>query len=167
MKRALLLFVSLLLISSVAMADHIGIYSDASGSSCVLAPGFTTSAVVVHKFTTGTTGSLFGISTAHAPGSAIFSFSSPYETLCINPPCPYSYGACVQSIVVGTITGILVAGGYLEVVGAGTLATPVALDCSQADHPATGGRGLIASSGDCEPLAVENSTWGSVKALYR
>lgn len=39
MKRMLLLLLSLLLASTVAMADHIGIYSDESGGTCFLGSG--------------------------------------------------------------------------------------------------------------------------------
>lgn len=171
MKLLLLLVISILLVANVAQADFIGIYTDASGTTCTLASGFSTTATVIHKQTPGTIGSLFGISTASAPGSTLFAFNSSYTSVCVNPPCPFLYGACVQgSIVVGTIVAALGNTGFLEVVGVGGNATPIVVDCNQEAHSALGGRGYINSfPPECTPgdIAVENSTWGSVKALYR
>jgi hypothetical protein len=69
-------------------------------------------------------------------------------------------------MIVGTITGMFTQ-GYIEVVGAHDQPTPVYMDCSGNPNPATGGRAYIGSEDVCEPLAIESSTWGRVKALYR
>ncbi len=168
------LVVLMLLVANVALADHLGIYSDATGSSCQLAPGFGTTATVIHKFSAGTTSSIFGVSAANAPGSTIFAFNSNSQTFCCCPPCPNYYNGCVTgSIVVGTITAILGPTGYIEVVGAGNFPTgdfpvPLVANCNQGSNSATGGRGYLGAPGTCEPaLPVDTSTWGSVKALYR
>lgn len=166
--KLLLLVTSILLVANVAMADHIGIYSDATGSSCVLAPGFSTTATLIHRFSAGSDASLFIVSATNAPGSSIFGINSPYQTLCINPPCPFSYGGCYQTLVLGTIIANLGTTGYIEVVGVNN-ALPAVLDCNQGEHTATGGRGYLGvSTGDCSPpVPVEGSTWGAVKSLYR
>jgi hypothetical protein len=52
MKRMLLLLVSLLLVSSVAMADHIGIYR--CDGTTVFSHGITITNSVIHKFSSAT-----------------------------------------------------------------------------------------------------------------
>ena len=51
MKKVLLLMVAVLMVSSVAMADHFGVYADNTGASCSLAVGFQsgTTAAVIEK----------------------------------------------------------------------------------------------------------------------
>ena len=121
MKRMLLILVSLLLISSVAMADHISIYSDATGTSCYLgniAGQFSTTATVIHKFTVGATGSLFDISVP--PGTALFSFNTPYVPVPVVQPVGIAlgYGQCLSgTIVLGTMLAIY-APGTLQIVPA-------------------------------------------------
>src|SRR5262245_55597821 len=172
--KTLLLVILMLLVATVAMADHIGIYTDATGSSCQLSPGFNTTATIIHKFATGATSSIFKVSTANAPGSIIFSL--PFGgAVCVVDPCPFLYFECkTGSIVLGTLTAMLGSSGYIEVVGAGSypqgdFPVPLVGDCSQGLVPATGGRAYLGSSpGTCDPaLPTEASTWGSVKALYR
>ena len=49
-------------------------------------------------------------------------------------------------------------------------ATVLGVDCSFEGYPGTGGRVLVNANESCpceQPLAVEESTWGRVKALYR
>ena len=161
----------MLMVANVAKADFIGIYTNASGAGCTFAPGFNSTATVIHRLTTGTTGSLFGLSTANAPGSTIFAFNSPYASVCVNPPCPFLYGGCLSTdVVVGTITMVFGNSGYIEVVGVGGNVTPIIVDCNQSVHTAQGGFGYINFFPvECTPgdLPVESSTWGSVKALYR
>lgn len=169
--KLLLLVTSILLVANVAMADHIGIYTDATGSSCQLAPGFTTSPTVIQMLNPGSVGSQFAISAANAPGSTILAFSSPYQSVCVNPPCPFLYGGCLSgSIVIGTITAILGSTGYIEIIGAGTNPTPLVVGCNNAVQTAFAGQGWLSPvQGECPPgaLPTESSTWGSVKALYR
>ena len=160
--------------ASAAMADHIGIYSDATGSTCTLTPGFSSTATVIHKFNAGATSLLFGISAANAPGTIIFSAPTS-NVLCVVDPCPYVYNGCQSgSIILGTITALYGSTGYIEVVGAGNYPTgnypvPLVVDCNQQSHAATGGRAYIGTApGPCDPpLPTEPSTWGSVKSLYR
>src|SRR5689334_14481669 len=105
MKRMLLLLVSLLLISNVAMADHIGIYSDATGVSCSLGPAgvVSTNVTIIHKFSAGTTGSHFRAS--FPAGTNIFSFTTPWVSVPnsdVAADMMLSYGQCLfGSFVVG------------------------------------------------------------------
>lgn len=150
----------LLLGASPVSADHIGIYADATGTSCVLAGGLTSTATIIHTSSEGSIGSQFQVGVANAPGSVVLAISSPFQAVCINPPCPFLYGGCAQSVVVGTLIALLEP-GYIEVVSA------LSMGCNETENPTTGGRAYIGGTGDCSPLAAEPSTWGRVKALYR
>jgi hypothetical protein len=167
MKKVLLLMVAVLMVSSVAMADHIGVYSDASGTSCSLAAGFNTTNAVIHKFTIGATGSRFKVTVP--AGTAVFSFSTPYTPVGnITSDLSLGYGQCLSgSIVLGNIIAQFTAGTG-AVVAADLQPFILYTNCLFAELPATGGTYYVGSTGDClEPNATEPSTWGSVKALYR
>ena len=173
MKRLLLLLVSLLLISSVALADHIGIYSDASGESCSLgniAGQFSTTATVIHKFATGAVGSRFKIT--FPPGTAFFAFNTPFVVVGVAPTdLSLGYRECRS--------GCIVLGNLLAIYGAGTIQVQPAdgqisilyADCALVEKPATGGVASVSAIGPCEfagcTVPVESWTWGSVKSLYR
>ena len=171
MKRTLLLSICALMIASAASADHIGIFSDASGTSCNLGPiagQFSATATVIHKFAVGAVGSLFNIT--FPPGSTFFQFNSPYYA-CDPGPCTgqisLGYGQCrSDSIVLGTLLAIY-GTGTLSIVPADGQASVRYADCSFQEHDATGGQAYVGTGGECPPFAVEPSTWGSVKALYR
>ncbi len=167
MKRMLLLLVSLLLISSVAMADHIGIYSDATGSSCYLGPAgaFNPTATIIQKFSSGATGSRFKASLP--VGSNFFGFNTPYVPVgVLTSDLSLGYGTCLAgSIVLGTVIAIY-GPGQVNIVPAETFPNIIYTNCSFGEFPATGGTGYV-GSGECNDFAVEASTWGGVKALYR
>lgn len=168
MKKVLLLMVAVLCIASVSMADHISVYSDASGASCALgAAGAFLQPAVIHKLTPGTTGSRFKI--LIPAGSSIFGFNTIYVPVGnVQTDLSLGYGVCLTGAnVIGTMAGIFTA-GTLEVVAADLQPTILVTDCSAAELVATGGKAYVAGTGDCaEPNATENSTWGQVKALYR
>lgn len=175
MKRTLLLTICALMIASVAMADHIGIFSDATGQSCNLgniAGQFSSSATVIHQFASGATGSRFRIQ--FPAGTLFFSFNN--TTMCGTQvgtavsDISISYCACLSgNIVLGNILAVYGA-GTLEIRPADTVNNILYTDCSFVEHAATGGtasvNGIIICY-DGDPLAVESSTWGSVKSLYR
>ena len=169
MKKLLLLTLCLSLVSSAAFADHIGVFSDASGTACNLgAPGqFSPTATVIHKFTTGATGSRFKV--AFPAGTAFFGFNTPYVTIgALNTDLSVAYGQCVYGeIVLGTINAVYAAGtGKVEKAEL----QPIILytNCLFAELEATGGLFTVAAGGNiCISTPVEPSTWGSVKALYR
>jgi len=170
MKKVLLLMVAVLMISSVAMADHIGVYTDNTGASCNfgnIAGNFNPSATVIHKFTTGATGSRFKVT--FPAGTAFFGFNTPYVPVgALNSDLSLGYGQCLSgSIVLGTINAIY-QNGTGQVEKADLQAIILYTNCLFAELPATGGLFYIgATNPNCGEVATEQSTWGSVKALYR
>jgi len=168
MRKALLLAISILLIASTAIADHIGIYRDSSGQSCRLDPGYSTNGTIIHKFSLGATGSTFRVDLSHAPGSTFIAFHSPFVPIGDLPTgISIGYGGrCTTgNIVVGTIEAML-SPGYLEVAPKIGFTVIEYTDCAGM-YSATGGRAFIGDDGDCVTVATEQSTWGHVKALYR
>jgi hypothetical protein len=166
MKKVLILIVPLLMVANVAAADHIGIYRDASGTSCLLTPGFTTTTAVIHIYSLGATGVRFRVDFANAPGSVFFAFSTPYVPVgALDTDLSIGYGACLSpTIMIGTIV-MLLNSGYLDVKPAIGFANILYTDCDFAEKLATGGRAW--TEFDYCAFAVEPATWGKVKALYR
>jgi hypothetical protein len=171
MKRMLLLLVSILLSYSVAKAGPIGVYNDATSSSCQFATGFTSSATVVHRCTYGATGSRFKVTLP--AGSAFFGFNTGFvPTGTLTSDLSLWYGQCLNgNIVLGTIIAIL-AFGEVRVQAADGFANITYTNCLSAELPEAGNVAWVgipggSFCGDCTPLPVESSTWGSVKALYR
>jgi hypothetical protein len=165
MRKLLLFVVAGLMISSAAMADNISVYSDCTGASCELAVGFTSTVAVVHKFTTGATGVRFKATLPD--GSSFFSFSTSYVPLgSLTSDLSVGYGQClVGTICVGNIVAILNP-GTLSTTAADGFTTIIYTDCVFAEKPAFGGDAYVGTTGQC-PLPTQQSTWGSVKALYR
>ena len=169
MKRLLLLISCLLVISSASWADHFGVYSDGTGTSCALgniAGQFSPTATVIHRFTAGATGSRFKVT--FPPGTAFFGFNTPYVPVgALNSDLSLGYGQCLSGmIVLGTINAVYGAGtGTVEKADL----QPIILftDCVFAELPATGGNFYVGGSDYCGSTPVEPSTWGSVQALYR
>jgi hypothetical protein len=170
MKKVLLLMVAVLMVSSVAMADHIGIYADNTGASCSLnVAGFSTTPTVIHKFSTGATASRWYIDSSLGGGASILAFTTSYTTVGdIHNDLSVGYGNCFTgSIVLGTLVMTGGAPGQLDVKTAIGQTNIIYTDCSFGEHQATGGTAYINSTGNCHEVATENSTWGQVKALYR
>ena len=172
MKKVLLLMVAVLMISSVAMsAEHIGVYTDGTGTVCALgniAGQFSPSATVVEKSTTGSTGCRFKVT--FPPGTSFFGFNTPWVPIgAINSDLSLAYGSCITgNITLGTINAIYGAG--TGTIGPADLfASIIYTDCSFGEYPATGGYFYVNGTGICEDpgVATEPSTWGQVKALYR
>ena len=169
MTRVLMLAVAILLVGSLAFADHIAPYSDATGSSCNLPAGFSTNTTIIHKFTAGATGSRWKLDLSLAPGSLVFAFNTPYVPIgVVSSDLSLGYGQClVGSIPLGTVVAILNPGA-VSVVPADAFPNIIYTNCLFAELPATGGHASINGDGHgCDFDAVEKSTWGSVKALYR
>ena len=169
MRRMLLLLACFVLISSAAMADHIRVYSDASGASCILAGGFNFTSTILQKFSTGTTGSRFKV--MFPAGSNFFAFNTPFNAVGFLPSdLALDYGQCrTGTVVLGTILANL-SPGYVTVLPADNHTDIVSRDCDLVEQRASGGSACV----DCPPLAdpcsqvaTKPSTWGSVKALYR
>ena len=169
MKRTLLLTICALMIASAAMADHIAIYGDASGSTCNLAPGFSTTATVIEKFSTGTTGSRWRVDTSLCPGSTVFALQTPWVTVgIVTSDISIAFGSCqTGSVVLGTLVANWLPGA-VSIVPAENFANIIYTNCVFAELPATGGHASIGGDGHgCDYDAVQAKTWGSVKALYR
>jgi hypothetical protein len=159
----------LILASSSVLADNIGIYSDATGTSCSLTTGFSTTATVIHKFTLGATGSLFSLE--FPAGSTFIAFAStlPCMSTPITSPTGISLYYCGEcgagSIVLGTIIANLSPGvayvspapGYQDI---------AVYDCQFVGHRAGGGPACVGLPCPCTS-PTDQATLGRVKALYR
>ncbi|HKW14974.1 MAG TPA: hypothetical protein VJS69_10855 [Candidatus Krumholzibacteria bacterium] len=176
MKRPLLLAILSLFIANAAVADQIGIYADATGSSCNLTgTGLTETVAVIHKSTSGAAGSRFRIDHSAATGINVVGMIFPSPSVPIGnieTDMLVDYGGCRNgSILVGSLQIIWSPGasGTLSVVNPQPFRTVVSIHCDFGEYAATGGQASINGASDpCGgPLAVEPSTWGSVKALYR
>jgi hypothetical protein len=163
MKKVVLLTASVLMIGSAAFADHVGVYTDETGSSSDLHCGFNQTATIIHKFTLGTTGLRFKVE--FPPGTAFFSFTTPYVPIgLLLTDLTVGYGQCFSgSIPVGNIVAILPP-GTANVQPANGFPVIITTDCNFDDYAATGGWATI--FGNC-PVATEPTTWGRVKSLYR
>jgi hypothetical protein len=158
--------VAILMVSSVAMADHSGVYSDGTGSSCALASGFNSTASVIEKFSAGSTGSRFKVTLP--AGSNFFSFATIYTPVgSLTSDLSLAYGTCIPgSIVLGQIVAILGVGSG-AVLPADLQSNIIYTNCDFAELPATGGTYYSGTTGNCNEVATEPTTWGQVKALYR
>ena len=165
--RLWLMIGSFLTISTTASADHIGVYSDQSGTSCALAPGFTTSAAVIHNSTAGATGCRFKV--VFPTGTSSVSFSTPYVYVgSLASDLSLAYGQCLSgSIVLGTVTANLASGNGSIQTATGH---PFILytNCLFGEVQATGGSFGVGTTANCDGSgSVQSSTWSEVKALYR
>jgi hypothetical protein len=173
MKKVLLLMVSALMISSVAMATpHFGLYSDCSGTSCVLAGGFTTTNALVEKFAVGTTGCRLKVDMSLAAvGSSIFAFTTPFVPIGnISNDLSLGYGLCIDGTVcLGTLVmSFGVGNSTVSVTKADGFPYIIYTDCAFGEYEGHGGTAYVGNAGDCqEPNPTQPSTWGQVKALYR
>jgi hypothetical protein len=173
MKRPLLLTIGMLFLASAALADHIGIYADDTGTSCNLttSPPLNQASAVIHKFSAGAHGSRFKIDMSAATGIASFiGFVVP------NPFTPIGdartdmtvqYGSCMSgSFLVGHLQLLWGAtpAGTISVVKPDGFTSVLHFDCADVEHPATGGYATIGGVGSTcgEPTAAEASPWGSV-----
>jgi len=166
MKKVLLLMVAVLMVSSVAMADHIGVYSDANGSSCTLTAGFVQFSYVLDKFSLGTSGCRFAVNMG--PNTFV-GFTTPYPAIGsgLTSDLSLAFGVCFNgTIQLGTLAAVWV-GGTAQVIPAQGFANILVTDCTAAAHNATGGTAYVGVTGNCNEVATEPSTWGQVKALYR
>lgn len=175
--RKMLMLCALLLIAlpQIAAADHIGVYSDASGSGCMIAPGISTTSAVVHKFSLGAVGSRFRV--AFPPGTTVYAFNTwnAYPAVGdVQTGIGVAYGTCLQgSWAVGTFVADYAPGAVCmhSAIGFPTINY---FDCNFDELPASGSGASVGSpcgahngGPACGPVAVESSTWGSVKSLYR
>ena len=165
--RILRLVLAALFISSAAHADHIGIYSDGTASSCILAAGVNSSATLIHKFASGATGSRFRVDFSSAPGSAYYSFNTSFTPVgVLNDDISIGYGQCLSgSFVLGTMVSVLSAGQLYVRPGSGA-SDILYTDCAFTQIVASGGQASIGDN-KCMASGTESATWGEIKSLYR
>jgi hypothetical protein len=166
MKKLLLLTLVGLMCASPAFADNIVVASDASGTNCAIAPGFSSTATVIHRFTAGTTGSRFKVEIP--AGTQFFSFATPFVPIGnLISDLSLGYGQCLTgSFALGTIVAIWTE-GVISVVAADGFPNIIVTDCLFAELPATGATSYVQTTPvDCTS-PVDPTTWGKVKSLYR
>ena len=167
MRRLLLLVLTAIVISSPAFGDQIGIFSDETGSSCVLASGMNSSSALIHKFASGATGSRFRIDLSTAPGSIYYSFNTSYSTAgMMTDDFSVGYGQCLSgSVVLGTMVAYFTS-GQVHVRAANGSSGIVYTNCSFTDIVASGGQASIGNN-QCLAASTSSATWGQIKSLYR
>jgi hypothetical protein len=147
--------------------SHIGIYSDESGYSCLVASGFNQNVIVIHKlYFESSVGARFKMTLPS--GSTFFTFQTSFNaTGALTSDLSLGYGQCLTgSVVLGNVVAVL-AEGPMEIVAADLQATIIAVDCTFAEFEASGGPAYAGTC--CDPCigATEATTWGKVKSLYR
>ena len=189
MKKVLIFAMALTLCAGAAFADHIGLYTDQTGltGNCTSTPtpGAPYAVYVVHKLNSGgSKGSRFKVTgLVPAPAGTFYTgYSMLNGFININGPdvgisCAYGFCDLAQDFGVLAlnffVTGAIPACSQLSIIAdpieaAGTV---VVADCDDVVFSATGGTFFFSATGACagcgEPNAVEQSTWGKVKSLYR
>ena len=174
MTRILLITVAVLMISSVAMADAIGVYTDQNGTNCNLYSGFSQSANVIYRCWTpgGSTGARFKV--VGPSGSTVIALTTPYVTIgSVANDLSIAFGVCVEgTFSLGTLTAIWAPGSGGEVLPSDGYPNIIMTDCSFGEYPAWGATFCVAQAScschDFPPIVeTRQSTWGQVKALYR
>jgi hypothetical protein len=167
-----------------AQYGSLGIFSDMNGWGCMVddvAPGFIAT-YVIHQNVGGATAVQFrvateqgftGVYSSHQEGSGFLGIGLPPEDYSV------AYGGCIDgTFLVATIIyqgfGTSTACSHIEVAPAPTSPLPgeiVAADCNFQYLRLPAYRFLEVNHQEACPLcyvnAVEPSTWGRVKALYR
>ncbi|HET6350125.1 MAG TPA: hypothetical protein VFH88_13680 [Candidatus Krumholzibacteria bacterium] len=161
--------------TGAALADHLSIYSDPAFTTCTLtdaSPG------VVNVYVTETTYEATGVRFRIAPSAGFtgvwLSETSPFVTLGTSlNDLSIVYPACaIGTFPVLTVTYQLYGTSTcsaLDIAPAEGFTLPICAPCA-GEGACVGNISLhvnCAGSFDCNPLAVEPTTWGSVKALYR
>ncbi len=189
MKKVLMLAMAVMLCAGAASADHIGLYTDQTGltGNCTATPtpGGPYAVYVVHKLNVnGTKGSRFKVTGLNpAPAGTFYTgYAMLNGFININGPdigisCAYGFCDAAQDFGVLQlnffVTGVAPACSGLAIVPdpAEPSGQIVYADCLDVAFPATGGTFFFSADGTCagcdEPNAVETSTWGKVKSLYR
>jgi hypothetical protein len=186
MKKVLLIALALTVCSSVAFADHFGVYSDAAGTSCAMTafnpfPNATPS-FLIEKMNSGAQGCQFGI--LDATGLAYTGFTSDFVVLGQKDNFNVGYPTCLGGEVnIMTLNFLAFPGTYtcanrLTVVPATASPIPGEIVTVLCDFSIEGGgsggvlyvgpdsQACVGPTG-CDPVPVAQTTWGGIKALYR
>ena len=179
MKKSLLLALTLLCISSLAMAQagSVGIFMDAAGLNCNLnnAAGFA-QFHCVHVNSPGATACQFSVQVVGTPLTFIGQMSA-YNLIGTAPfGVAVAYGMCKVSPIdalTATYMGVSAPCNMIKIVADPT-AVPPGIYMTDCVTPipnlliATGGTGYVNNNGPC-PCNVpdEDTSWGQIKALYQ
>lgn len=176
MKKVLILALGVILAANVAFADHVGIYGDPAGTTCGLTlTGFGLKSVyVVHKFTAGATASRWKVVDSsglfQAGNSSVYAvLGGPYTGASVG------YGTCLSGSITAMTLNYFYQGetGFcklMTITNDPIVASVIVTDCGFADKSATGGQFFFNPDGtclNCNEVATETTTWGTIKALYR
>jgi len=184
MKKVLMFALCLSLCAGAAMADHLGIYADAAGTSCYKPapyafPPTLNNLYVVHKLNPGSQAAQFKVLDASGMFLSSAAVTPPYLLIgTLTAGASVAYTSCVVGDHVVATLGYFFFGtvnpcGKVSIVPdpAHVPATDiVTVDCGFNEKIATGGSAYFGpdTCGDCgEPNATEARTWGTIKALYR
>jgi len=179
MKRIALIVLSLLALAAPAFGQvgDISLYADDQGNSCdITDPGgfWGDKLFVVHKFQPGeeSIGIRFKIVPPVGATWTFISFSSTYTTVGgAGDDLSVGYGVCqtTTTLVGAAIVNSAVPAPACSYVSIGPgLPGILGLACNFAEIPIRHGEGIVNGNGGCPcNVAVETTSWGKVKALYR
>lgn len=170
----------LVLATTPVSADHVGIYDDTLGGPCFgppPGPGAPFTMYILHEQATGSTGGRWNVASIAPNLIVLGSQCAGGVSIPVIPTDGMlaSYGGCLAGTIQACQVMYLSLGGGFDGCNHLTV-TPFAgdaqvqvLDCADQFHGATAGHFSFNISGQCDTcvLATEETTWGSVKALYR
>ena len=176
-------FLALLLVGVTPLTVHadngyLGVYTDATGSSCnFFDPGFApVTGYVIHKFSPGGgTAYASRFSLKHPANWQPLSFTTPFAHVGVmQSDLAVNYGQCITTnTVIGTAMWFSVspsaACAQLNVQAPDGFPNVVIADCAFNEVLGAGLTAYInfTTACCCDCIGTEQSTWGSVKALYR
>jgi hypothetical protein len=182
MKKALLLSIAILCISSLAFAQpgSIGVFADPAGLGCDIfdtAPGLVM-VYIIHVYSPGATASQFKVEANHLMTYLAELVTAPYIGIGSSPfGIAIAYGGCFPSPnMILTLqyfaSGVSPPCGYVRVVDDPT-AIPPGIYVTDCDSPpnlltATGGSASVNPDPSCNcDIPVEETSWGQIKSLYQ
>ena len=181
MKKFVLTAMLLVVAATPALAQEgLGLFADNTGLSCSvtdLVDGAIKRVYVVHVNSVGASGSEFLVDTS-ASTMSLFVAAVPAGMLSIGASdtgISIAYQECrIGTFLVLTLTfdafGTTAPCSYLRMLPDPTAASPVRIwnDCVSIPHDFPGGVAIVNADGTCPcNVATEETTWGTIKALYR
>ena len=183
MKKFVLTAMLLVLVVAATPAlaqEGLGLYADAAGLSCSvtdLVDGAVKRIYVVHKNSAGASGSEFLVD-ASSTTLAQFASTVPAGMLSIGSSdtgISIAYQECkIGSFLVLTISfdafGTTAPCSYVRMLPDPNAVPPVRIwaDCNSLTHDFPGGVAIVNEDVTCQcNVAIEQTTWGTIKAMYR